>query len=93
MPITKQAIKRMRSNERRAERNVLILSRIKTLYKTFAKHVAAKDVKAATEQGRLVVREYDAAASKGVIPKKRADRKKTRIANALNKLATANSNN
>jgi len=92
MPITKSAIKRMRSNERKRLQNATISTSLKTLFKSFQKAVADQDVNTAKEKGRLVAREFDKAASKGVIPKGRADRKKTRIANALKKLLAAKSN-
>lgn len=89
MPITKSAIKRERSNERKRLQNAIITSSLKTYFKAFQKAVADKDAKAAQEKGRLVMRVYDKAASKGVIPKGRADRKKERIQKALNKLLAA----
>jgi len=92
MPITKSAIKRMRSNERKRLQNATITSLLKTLFKSFQKAVKEQDVTEAKEKGRLVAREYDKAASKGVIPKGRADRKKMRVANALKKLLAAKPN-
>jgi small subunit ribosomal protein S20 len=86
MPITKSAIKRERSNERKRLQNATITSALKTFYKGFQKAVIENDTKTAQEKGRLVMRVYDKAASKGVIPKGRADRKKERIQKALNKL-------
>ena len=84
MPQIKSAIKRMRSNEKKQIRNQQTLSRLKTLFKGFSKTVAAKDTEKAQKEARTLSKEYDKAASKGIIPKGRADRKKARIANALN---------
>lgn len=86
MPITKSAIKRVRSDERKATRNTLVRSRIKTLSRTFLKTVDSKDVEKAQSQALTVIREYDKAAAKGIIPKARANRKKKRIQLQLNKL-------
>jgi len=92
MPITKSAIKRMRSNDKKRERNVQVLSKIKTLFKRFQAAVTEKDTSKAKAEAQLVIKEYDKAASKGIIPKGRASRKKTRVSQALNKLAATDSN-
>ena len=89
MPITKSAMKRMRSNKKKHARNQTTLSRLKTLYKTYATLVADKDIEKAQVQARLLSREYDKAASKGIIPQRRAQRKKSRISKALHKLTAA----
>ena len=86
MPITKSAIKRMRSNKTKFLRNQQVKSKIKTLFKNFTKTIEAKNVDQAQQEARIISKEYDKAASKGIIPKGRADRKKARLANALNKL-------
>jgi small subunit ribosomal protein S20 len=92
MPITKSAIKRMRSNEKKHDQNVLVVSKIKTLFKRFQVAVTEKNVEKAQQEALLVAKEFDKAASKGVIPKNRADRKKGRVTKALNKLLAAQSN-
>ncbi len=91
MPITKSAIKRMRSNARKADRNTQILSRLHTLYKKFVKLTTANELEDARKNALVIVKEYDKAVTKGVIPKMRANRKKARIAQALNKLSAAQS--
>jgi len=92
MPITKSAIKRMRSNKKKHMRNQHVTTKLNTLFKTFGKSVAAHDLEKAQLQARTVIRENDKAASKGIIPKQRANRKKARIAKTLQKLAAAHSN-
>ena len=89
MPITKSAMKRMRSNKKKHARNQKTASRLKTLYKTYTTLVADKNIEKAQEHAQLLSREYDKAASKGIIPQKRAQRKKSRIAKALHKLTAA----
>lgn len=86
MPITKSAIKRMRSDKRKFLRNQQVKSKIKTMFRKFTKTVANGSVAEATEQAREIASSYDQAASKGIIPKNRANRKKARVASALNKL-------
>ena len=82
----------MRSDNKKNERNKNVLSRLKTKSKRFSVLVAEKNIDAATKEVAILVKEYDTAASKGIIPQKRADRKKSRITIALNKLVAANSN-
>ena len=85
MPVSKQAKKRMYSDRRKHKCNTAVISRIKTLKKKYAN---TEDVDAATTQASVVIREADKAASKGIIPKKRAARIKSRTAKRLNKLKT-----
>ncbi len=71
----------MRSDERKAIRNNAVLSEVKTIN---AKLLTMKDdPKQAKEYSIKVISKYDQAASKGIIPKGRADRKKSRIANFI----------
>ena len=92
MPITKSAIKRMKSDKKKHESNKKSLSQLKNLYKTFTKLLESKDIEKARLEAKNISKEYDKAASKGIIPRQRASRKKSRINKALNKLITANSN-
>ncbi len=87
MPITKSAIKRMRSDAKKRERNQAVLSRLKTLFKKYTKMIKENDTANASEFAKKLMGEYDKAASKGIIPKGRADRKKGRIQAALNKIS------
>jgi len=71
----------MRSDAKKEERNHTVLSELKTLSK---KLVLLKDEPAkAVEFAKTVISKYDRAVSRGVIPKGRASRKKSRIANFL----------
>ncbi len=92
MPITKSAIKRMRSNKRKQERNQQVKNSLKTLFKSFIKSIEENDLEKTKAKAKNVCSAYDKAASQGIIPKQRASRKKRRIAYTLNKLATTNSN-
>jgi len=80
MPISKQAKKRMRSDNRKRLSNQTIESKIKTLNK---KNKTLKKKDDAEKHARILYKEIDKAASKGVIPKKRADRIKSRTAKRL----------
>lgn len=71
----------MRSDAKKAERNHVALSELKTLSK---KLVSLKDDPAkAAEFAKTVISKYDRAVSRGIIPRGRASRKKSRIANFL----------
>ena len=82
----------MRSNRKKQERNQQVHSSLKTLFKLFIKTVEEHDINKARSEAKNVCKEYDKAASRGIIPKQRANRKKRRITYTLNKLVTANSN-
>ena len=61
-------------------------SRVKTQIKRFEAALAGGDVKAASEQFRLVVKRLDQVASTSTMHKKTAARKKSRLAKRLNAL-------
>lgn len=80
MPNTKSAERRVRNSARRQLINHRSLSRIKTLEGNY-RSLLGKGDKAAVETAlREVVSALDKAAKNGVIPKARADRKKSRLA-------------
>ena len=84
----KSTIKRMKQNPRRRLRNMHVKSTVKTATDKVNAAAAANDVEAA---GKLLVEAssiLDRAASKGVIHKNKASRKKSRLARRV-KLLTA----
>jgi small subunit ribosomal protein S20 len=83
---SKSAEKRNRQNISRREANRVVRSRIRTFTNKFDEAVAAGEKDAATEAYREIVAALDRAARKNVIPKKRASRKKGRLASRLAKL-------
>ena len=82
----KSALKRIRQSEKRRQRNKAIRSSVRTELNKFHKALEAEDVEAATEAFRDAESALDVAASKGVIPKKRAARKTGRLAKHLHAL-------
>ena len=76
----KSQIKRNRQNERRRERNVAVRSRLKTEAKKAARTVEAGDAEAAGAQARMTARLLDKAASKGIIHRNTAARRKASLA-------------
>lgn len=80
----KSQIKRNRQNAKRHERNKAAKSALKTSTKKVQSAVAGGDADAATEQFREVARALDKAASKGILHKRTAARRKSRLAKAVN---------
>lgn len=79
----KSQIKRNRQNERRRQRNKSVRSELKTRVKSA---LQAAGTEQETEALRLAVRRLDAAASKGIIHKNQAARRKSRL---MRRLASA----
>jgi small subunit ribosomal protein S20 len=78
---TRSAIKRIRSNERKRVRNRIIRSRTRS---AVAAAKAAEKAEAKEAAVRAAIRELDRAASKGVIHKNNAARRKSRLLRELN---------
>ncbi len=76
MPHHKSAAKRMRTNEKARLRNRALKSHLKGVLKKFEQ---ASPEEAESVLGKAVSA-LDRAVQKGVIPKRRADRKKSRLA-------------
>lgn len=84
MPNIQSAKKRVRIIEKKTERNKAVKSNLKTRLKKFDTAVSA-GVENAEELYRDASSALDGAVSKGVIHKNKANRKKARLAKALNK--------
>lgn len=82
MPNIKSAMKRMRSDAKKNDRNQAALSELKSLSKKLEKMTEAAQAKEVAQQ---VISRYDRAVSRGIIPRGRADRKKSRISQFLAK--------
>jgi small subunit ribosomal protein S20 len=74
--------KRNLQNEKRRQRNVAVKSSLKTSTKKVHEAVAAGDAETAVALQREASRALDKAASKGVLHKRTAARKKSRLAKA-----------
>lgn len=88
MPNTKSAERRMRNSARKQARNNTVRTHLKTVVKKFRASVAAK---ADTAPAALLaaISTLDKAVKKGVIKRGTANRKKSRLALALNKATAA----
>ncbi len=83
MPNIKSAIKRVNVNKKKNLENKSIKSQINTAVKKFEDAVIAKDVENATNLYTEAVSVIDSAATKNVIHKNTASRKKSRLAKKI----------
>ncbi len=83
----KSAKKRILVNQKRADRNKAIRSKVKTTIKKVYTAIEAGDKAAAQEALKLATVELDKAGTKGVYHKNMVSRKVSRLAKAVNKMA------
>lgn len=86
MPNIKSAIKRMRSDAKKRANNQATISQLHTLSRKLAQ-LSSEPAKA-KELAAELVSCYDKAVSRGIVPRGRADRRKSRVAHFLAKLQT-----
>jgi small subunit ribosomal protein S20 len=84
---TKSAEKRIRSNERKRQRNQMYRSRVKTLIKKAEEAIFSGQ--SSEEAIRAAMSTLDKAAVKGIIHKNNAARRKSRLAHKLVKFQAA----
>ncbi len=84
MPNIKSAIKRMRSDVKKNVRNQTALSEIKNLEKRLES--SSSDKAKAQTVGKALISKLDRAVSRGIIPRSRADRKKSRVSLRIAKI-------
>ncbi|MCX8091354.1 MAG: 30S ribosomal protein S20 [Verrucomicrobiae bacterium] len=89
MPNTKSAARRMRANERRRVHNLRIRNRLRRLEKTYRKLLGAGNRDEAVKLLRDVTSAYDKAVKSGVVHWATANRKKSRLTTALNRVTAA----
>jgi small subunit ribosomal protein S20 len=85
----KSQIKRNKQNEKAHERNKAVRSALKTSTKKVHTAATEGDLETAGALAREAARSLDRAASKGVLHKRTAARKKSRLAKAVNRSASA----
>ena len=85
----KSQIKRNKQNKVRAERNRSARTSLKTATKKVHAAVADGDAETALAQSREAARALDKAASKGIVHKRTAARRKSRLSRAANRLGAA----
>lgn len=83
----KSAMKRIKVIERKTLRNKMVKTSVKTSIKKFESALAAGNLEEAKALLSAATCEIDKAASKGIMHKNAASRKKSRLSIALNKAA------
>ncbi|GAA0115758.1 MULTISPECIES: 30S ribosomal protein S20 [Clostridium] len=83
----KSAKKRIKVTKAKTLKNTMIKSALKTRIKKFEVAVANKNVEEAQANYTVVAKALDMAASKGILHKNKAARKKSRLATKLNNLS------
>ena len=86
MPIKFSAVRQLRKDKKRAVRNQAIRSQLKTLVKRLHRLVDGKQAKDARALLPELSKQYDAAASRGIIHRNTAARHKSRLTLQVNKL-------
>ena len=87
MAHSKQAIKRVRTNDKARQANKTVTSAMRTAVKRVGKADSADDANANLP---AAIKKIDKAAKKGILHKNAAARKKSRLQRAVNKTAAAN---
>ena len=82
----KSQIKRIRTNEKRRQRNLAVKSELKTLVRKTREAGEAGDKEAAIEALRVASRKLDKAVSKGVIHRNQAANRKSKLARRVQSL-------
>ncbi len=85
MPITKSAKKRLRQNKKRRDENKVFKNRMKEAIKDLRSLVEEGKIKEAEKNLPETYKAIDKAAKKGIIKKKNADRKKSRLSALINR--------
>lgn len=86
MANTKSSLKRIRSSERKRERNRIYRSRTRTELKQAREAISSGKLEEAIEQTRQAIRILDKAVNKGILHKNNAARRKSRLMQRLNEL-------
>ena len=89
MANTASAKKRIRQNEKRREQNKVWRTRARTYVKRARIAMENDDKAAALEAVNEAIRELDKAASKGIIHRRNADRRKSRLMKQLSQFETS----
>jgi small subunit ribosomal protein S20 len=84
MPIKKSAFKELRKAKKRHLRNMRVISELKTLNKKLLSLINEKKVGQAKELLKHLISKLDKAATKNIIHKNKASRKKSRLMRHLN---------
>lgn len=84
MPNIASAKKRVRSNEKKTNVNILVISSMRTAIKKFEKEVKAGNKEEASNRFNIAIQRVDKAMSSGKIHKNKAARLKSRLTKMMN---------
>jgi len=84
MANSRSALKRIKQSEKRRMRNKQVKTKVKNTIRSFISTLEEDNNEAAQQQIKVVGKMIDKAASKGVMHKNTAARKKSRLAKKLN---------
>lgn len=82
-------MKHVRADKRKRERNLQRKSALRTMLKQTEAAIADGEMEQAEELYRQATSQLDRAVGKGIIKKGMANRKKSRLAHDINRIATA----
>jgi len=88
MPNKHAALKQIRKDRKRQQRNQAIRSELRTLTKQLLALLSGQKLAEAKAFINVVVKKYDRAASQGVVHRNTASRYKSRLAQRLNRTLT-----
>ena len=89
MPNLRSGYKRIRQDKKRRLRNQAVLTELKSLSRNIDNLLLEKKIDEAAKKIHVLSPQLDRAAVKGIIPKRRASRKKSRLQLRLNRLKSA----
>ena len=89
MPTRPSGMKHVRADKKKRDRNLRRKSALRTVLKQTETAIADGEMEQAEEFYRQAASQLDRAAGKGIIKKGMANRKKSRLAHDINKIATA----
>jgi small subunit ribosomal protein S20 len=82
----RSSIKKIRIDKRRRERNVQVISELRTVARKVAVLITAKNADEAAKESRNLFSKLDRAVKKGVLHRNSAARRKSRISLKINSL-------
>ena len=89
MPTRKSGMKHVRADKKKRDRNLQRKSTLKTMLKQTETAITDGEMEQAQELYRQAASQLDRAVGKGIIKKGMANRKKSRLAHDINKIAAA----
>ncbi len=89
MPTRKSGMKHVRADKKKRDRNLQRKSTLRTMLKQTETAITDGEMEQAQELYRQAASQLDRAVGKGIIKKGMANRKKSRLAHDINKIAAA----